>query len=198
MWAHHRRSAVDWRLALRITPGLVTGSLAGTLAVAMMPVAGLKVLFVAYAAWVALRMLRQPAEPKVLRPIPAPAGLTAMAGLIGGVAAMTGTGAATTAIPFMVACSVPMRKAIGTSAALGLPVAVAGTAGFALQGLARLDLPVGCLGLVYLPAVAAIAAMSVLTAPAGALLSHRLPVPVLRRSFAVVLIVVAARTLWSV
>ena len=129
--------------------------------------------------------------------MPAPAGLAAASGLIGGVAAMTGTGAASTAIPFMVAHHVPMRIAIGTSAALGLPVAMAGTVGYALQGLARMDLPAGCVGLVYLPAVVAIAALSLLTVPAGVWLSHRLPVPVLRRSFAVVLIVVAVRTLWG-
>jgi uncharacterized membrane protein YfcA len=194
VWAHHRQSTVDWGFACRLGPGVVTGALGGTLAVALIPAGGLKLLFAAYAVWAAIRMFEF-VQPRTFAHAPGQAGLTAAGGLIGSIAALAGTGAGATAVPFMVACRIPLRTAIGTAAALGIPMAVAGTAGYAMQGLERFDLPAGCLGLVYVPAVAAIAAVSVMTAPLGAKLSHRLPLPVLKRTFAVVLIVVAAKTL---
>ncbi len=89
----------------------------------------------------------------------------------------------------------PLKRAIGTAAANGFPIAVAGTAGYVLNGLRVEGLPEGSLGYVYLPALAIIVAASMPLAPLGARLAHRLPVKRLRIVFALMLFALALRML---
>jgi uncharacterized membrane protein YfcA len=124
--------------------------------------------------------------------------MSGVGGVIGAVSALVGIGGGTLSVPFMVWCNVPLHRAIGTSAAIGFPIAVAGTAGYVVNGLSTAGLPDDSLGNVYLPALAGIAMVSVLTAPLGVRLAHSLPVPKLKRVFAVLLLLVATRMLWGV
>jgi uncharacterized membrane protein YfcA len=100
-------------------------------------------------------------------------------------------------VPFMVWCNLPLHRAIGTSAAIGFPIAVSGTLGYIYNGYNNPHLPIASLGYVNLPALACIASTSVLLAPLGVRLAHRLPVARLKRVFAVFLILVALRMLIS-
>ena len=100
-------------------------------------------------------------------------------------------------MPYLIWCNVPPHRAIGTSAAVGLPIAVGGTIGYIWNGWAHADLPAGSLGFVYLPALGIILLASVLAAPLGARLAHRLPIKVLKRVFAGLLLVLSAKMLWS-
>jgi uncharacterized membrane protein YfcA len=95
----------------------------------------------------------------------------------------------------MVWCNVTVHEAIGTSAAIGFPIAVAGTVGYIVNGLGAADLPAYCLGYVYLPALAGIVAASIFTAPLGVRLAHSLPVGKLKRIFALLLFVMGAKML---
>ena len=97
----------------------------------------------------------------------------------------------------MVACNVGLRNAVATSAALGLPVALAGTIGFVISGLRATGLPAYAIGYVYVPALLAIVAGSVVCAPVGARAAHRWPVAKLRRAFALLLYVLAAYMVWK-
>jgi uncharacterized membrane protein YfcA len=107
---------------------------------------------------------------------------------------MTGAGGAFVSVPFMVACNVPIHNAVATSAALGFPVAVAGTIGYVVNGWS-LGLP-GALGYVYLPALAVVSVASVIAAPRGARTAHRLDVRPLQRAFAVLLYGLASYMLY--
>jgi uncharacterized membrane protein YfcA len=97
----------------------------------------------------------------------------------------------------MVSRNVPMRNAVGTSAALGFPIALANTVGYIVSGSALTALPEGALGYVWLPALAVIGACSVLTAPWGAKVAHRVPVAQLKRVFALLLYCLAAYMLYK-
>jgi hypothetical protein len=90
----------------------------------------------------------------------------------------------------------PMPRAIGTSAALCLPMAAFGLAGFVLAPTPA-ECPSGCSGYVYLPAVAAIGISAVLAAPMGARLTHVLPARALRNLFALFLIAAASSLTWK-
>jgi uncharacterized protein len=92
---------------------------------------------------------------------------------------------------------VPLRRAIGTAAANGLPIAIAGTAGYLIQGWRARSLPDWSVGYVYVPALALVVMTSVAAAPAGARLAHRLPVKRLRVIFALLLYVFAGRMLFG-
>jgi uncharacterized membrane protein YfcA len=90
-----------------------------------------------------------------------------------------------------------MHNAVGTSAAIGFPIAVAGAAGYVLNGLTAASLPDWSLGFVYLPALAGVALASIFTAPIGARLAHSLPVGHLKKVFALLLIVMGSKMLMS-
>ena len=116
----------------------------------------------------------------------------AAGGAIGCVSSMVGAGGGFISVPFMVWSNVSIHNAVGTSAALGFPIAAAGTVGYILAGHAEPALPPGTLGFVYLPALFAIALASVLTAPLGARIAHTLDRRPMQRIFAVLLFLLAA------
>ena len=95
----------------------------------------------------------------------------------------------------MVVCGRPVHQAVGTAAGVGFLIAVPGTIGFALMGIGQADLPPGSIGYVNLPAFAAIAIVSLFTAPLGARLAHSLNELHLRRAFGVYLLLVSGRRL---
>ncbi|MBE0595987.1 MAG: sulfite exporter TauE/SafE family protein, partial [Desulfuromonadales bacterium] len=95
----------------------------------------------------------------------------------------------------LVWCNLPMHHAVGTSAAIGFPIAVAGAAGYVVNGLTVTALPTESLGFVYLPALAGVALASIFTAPLGVRLAHSLPVAPLKKIFALFLLVMGTRML---
>jgi uncharacterized membrane protein YfcA len=113
------------------------------------------------------------------------------------VSSLLGAGGAFISIPYLGRHNVKIHSAVATAAALGLPIAVAGTAGFIFAGLRQPDLPRWSAGYVYLPAMAAIVTASVLAAPAGAALAHRWPAAKLRRAFAALLYALGSYMLWK-
>jgi uncharacterized membrane protein YfcA len=98
----------------------------------------------------------------------------------------------------MIWCNMTVHHAIGTSAAIGFPIAIAGTVGYIFNGWGAAGLPRYSIGYVYLPALIGLVCASVLTAPLGVRLAHSLPVGRLKRVFAVLLLIVATRMLWSI
>jgi uncharacterized membrane protein YfcA len=195
--AHHGRGAVDWQVVRRVTPGILAGTLLGTWLAAQLSTVFLKGFFVAFLYWVALQMLLD-IRPKASRQLPGARTLVGVGGVIGGVSSLVGIGGGSMSVPFLVYCNVSLHNAIGTSSALGFPIAVAGAIGYVANGLAVKSLPTGSLGFVHLPALVGIAGVSMLTAPFGAKLAHRLPVAHLKKGFAILLAVMGTKMLMSV
>ncbi len=192
--AHHARGAVDWQVVRRISAGIVIGTLAGSWVAAQLSTTSLKVFFVIFIYYVATQMLLN-IRPKPSRQIPGTGAMFGVGGVIGWVSSLVGIGGGSLSVPFMVWCNMSMHNSIGTSAAIGLPIALAGAAGYAANGLAAGSLPPWSLGFVYLPALAGVSLASVVTAPLGARLAHSLPVAKLKKSFALLLIVMGTKLL---
>lgn len=196
MRAHHGHGAVRWDIVKAFAPGLVTGTFGGSLAVGLIPTRPLAALFTAIVGYAAATMLLDK-KPKPHRQLPGPLGLFSVAGGIGLVSSLVAAGGGFLSIPFMVFCNVSIHQAVGTSAALGFPIALAGAAGYVLGGMATTGLPTGSFGYVYLPALAGIVTMSMLVAPLGARLAHRLPVRKLKGAFGIFLSLMAAHMLYG-
>lgn len=194
--AHHRRGAVLWPVVARITPGILLGTLVGTWIVAGLSTTFLKGFFVCFLYWVGTQMLLD-IKPKASRDLPGSVGMGGMGGVIGLVSSFVGIGGGTLSVPFLAWCNVPMHTAIGTSSAIGFPIAVAGTIGYIVNGLKVAGLPEGTFGFIHVTALLGLVAASVFTAPMGAKLAHSLPVAKLKRIFAVLLYLVATRMLVS-
>jgi uncharacterized membrane protein YfcA len=109
---------------------------------------------------------------------------------IGLLCGLVGVGGGLLSVPLL-AAYIPVRRAIGTAAALGLPLAATSTAGYMAAGHSQ-ACGSTCLGYVYLPAVLAISLAAVAAAPLGAMLAHRLPALWLKRAFALLLAIVIA------
>lgn len=192
--AHHKRGAVHWAVVRRIAPGILVGTFLGSCVAALLSTGFLKAFFVVFIYYVAFQMLTNK-KPPPARGLPGNIGMFGMGNVIGLVSSLVGIGGGTLSVPFMMWCNLAVHEAIGTSAAIGFPIAVAGTAGYLFNGLHTIGLPDFSLGYIYLPALGGIVAASVFTAPLGARLAHRLPVEKLKRVFAVLLIVVGTRML---
>jgi uncharacterized membrane protein YfcA len=192
--AHHAFGAVDWPVVRAMAPGTLAGSFAAALLTGLVPARPLAIVFTALVFLAATQILLD-LRPRGTRPLPSPARLFAAAAAIGGVSSALSAGGAFMSIPFLAWCGVPLRRAIGSAAAIGFPIAVAGTAGHILQGLRAEGLPAWTLGYVYLPALALIVATSMATAPLGARLAHRLPIKRLRIVFAALMYAMALRML---
>jgi uncharacterized membrane protein YfcA len=192
-WTHHRHGAVAWPLVRRLAPGIVAGTAGGAVIADLIGSDALRSFFAVFLFAVALHMAFG-GLPSGDRALPGRAGMTAAGAVIGAVSALVGIGGGTLTTPFLAWCRVELRRAVATSAACGLPIALTGTAAYLIAGLNESGLPTGS-GYIHWPAAAAVAATSVCTAPLGARLTHRLPVTLLRRLFAVLLAAVAARLL---
>lgn len=196
--AHHRHGAVRWDLVRGLAPGIVLGGVLGGGGIfALIKGQGLAVLFAAFVGFSAVQMLLD-RKPSPTRQMPGWAGQTAAGGGIGLMSGLVGAGGAFVSVPFMVWCNVPLRNAVGTSAALGFPIALASTLGYLIAGWSLPASVPGAFGYLYLPALVIISLASVTLAPLGARTAHRIDVKSLRKLFALLLLALAGTMLYRV
>lgn len=189
--AHHRRGAVLWPVVARLAPGILLGAYAGAWITSKLPGIPLTLLFSAFVFFSSYQMFFN-RKPKPSRTLPGSAGLVGAGGGIGVLAGMVGAGGAFVSVPFMMWCNVAPHNAVATSAALGFPIALAGTVGYIFNGwhvATGLD---WTFGFVYLPAVLVISIASVLSAPLGARVAYNSSTSQLKRAFAVLLLILGA------
>lgn len=194
-WSHHRRGAVRWREAARLVAGIVPGALAGAWLAGRLSGDSLARVFGVFAALMGLYLLagRRPAPH---RELPGGAVLGTSGIGIGAVSAIVGIGGGSLTAPLLMWCNVRAQEAVATAAACGLPLAAAGAAGFVVTGWQAAGLPAGAVGYVYFPALAGVAAASMLTAPLGVRLAHAVAADTLRRLFGLALLGIAAAMIW--
>ena len=189
--AHHKKGAVRWDLVKGLAPGIVLGSLLGSLGIfAVVKGSSLAIFFGCFVGFSATQMFLDK-KPAPTRQMPGFAGQLGAGGLIGLLSGLVGAGGGFISVPIMTWCNVAIHNAVATSAALGFPIAVANVAGYVLSGLSVEGLPEGAFGYIWLPGLVVIAACSVFTAPMGAKAAHKLPVKKLKRIFGSVLYVLA-------
>lgn len=194
MRSHNKRGSIRWDVFRSMVPGILLGGLIGAALASRIPSAALAIAFTTIIYVAATNMILD-RQPHASRQLPQWKGLLGVGAAIGGVSSIAAMGGAFASVPFMVWCNVPMIQAIGTAAALGFPIALAGTTGFIFNGLQDTGLPPWSLGYIYLPAMLGIVFTSMLMAPVGAATAHRLPTRQLKRIFAVLLYLLATRML---
>jgi uncharacterized protein len=190
--AHSRMGGVGWDIVKGMAPGILAGGLlAGAAVFGLLRGRWLAFLFAAFAAFSALQMVLD-RKPRPGRAMPGAAGKFGAGGAIGFASGLVGAGGAFMSVPFMIWCNVPVRLAVGTSAAMGFPIALANTAGYVVAGSHLPPVLPGTVGYLYLPALAIIATASVTIAPWGAKTAHRIDVKRLKRIFAALQVVLAS------
>jgi len=137
-------------------------------------------------------------QPKPTHHLPGAKGLAAFGGLFGLLSSWIGIGGGSLSVPFLVSRNVPMHHAVGTSSALGWPVALVGSVGYLAAGWSSEHLPPGAWGFIYLPAVVILAAATLFFAPLGVKMSHKLPPAQLKKAFGILLLLIAIKMFWQV
>jgi hypothetical protein len=193
--AHHRLGAVVWTKVLLLSPGIMIGAAVGAVVAKHISGDTLRYILIIFLLYVGLQMVFQ-VKPK-------PDGVKQsraldfwVANVIGLLSSIVGIGGGTLTVPYLVNGQMLMRNAVAVASACGIPIAVAGTVSYALLGWNASHLPEWSLGYVYLPIFIGTGLSSIVTAPAGAKLAHRLPAAKLKRYFSLLLFVMAAKLLW--
>lgn len=195
--AHHKKGAVRWDLVKGLAPGIVLGSMVGSLGIfALIKGSSLALLFAAFVGFSATQMFLDK-KPAAARQMPGFAGQVGAGGAIGLISGLVGAGGGFISVPFMAWCNVAIHNAVATSAALGFPIALANVSGYLMSSVGMDGLPPYSLGYLWLPALGVIASCSVLMAPVGASAAHKLPVKKLKRVFAALLYALAFYMLYK-
>ncbi len=196
--AHHGKGNVDWPLLKRWAPFMVLGVLLGSYLVTVVSGHYFSILFGVLAVLVALNMLLRANAPPLAQSLPGMAGQGIMGSFIGFFSVMCGIGGGTLGVPTLTSCNYPAHRAVGTAAAFGLLIALPGALMMLLQGTTPADAPMGTYGLVNVPGLIAIVPLTVLFAPIGASLGAKLNGALLKKIFAVVLVITGVRMLIQV
>ncbi len=195
--AHHRRGAVMMDVVRLWAVPIMLASLAGALMARVYSGDVLRMIFGVVALLVAINIVL-PLQKMLmgnLRDSPMTHRISAV--VVGYISALMGIGGGSLSVPTLAAFGHPMHKAVGTGAALGVLIAVPGTLGFLISGWGASNLPPFTIGYINLPALVLIGATATFMAPIGAALAHRLDQVVLKRVFAVYLIVIGGRMIWQ-
>lgn len=193
--AHHRLGSVVWAKVFSLSPAIMVGAATGAVVAKQISAEYLRLILVIFLLYVGVQMALQ-VKPK--------AGATkqskfldALVGMvIGLLSAIVGIGGGTLTVPYLVYGQYTMRQAVAVASACGLPIAIVSTISYVLLGWHDPRLPEWCLGYVYLPAFLGTALSSMVTAPLGAKLAHKLPAATLKRYFSLLLFIMAAKLLW--
>ncbi|EQC50165.1 sulfite exporter TauE/SafE [Bacteriovorax sp. BSW11_IV] len=196
VYAHHKKNNVSWNLVLKLGIGIVIGTASGGFLSHILSAKTLAIIFACYISFVSMKMWFGLNSEGVRRSVPLLV-YNCVGFIIGFKSALLGIGGGTISIPFLTYSGEPMKKAVGVSAALGLPIAFVGAITYAMNGQSVAGLPEHSFGFIYVPALVGIVLTSSIFARFGAALSHKLPQDKMRKGFALFLMVVAIKTIIS-
>ncbi len=195
---HHSIGAVNWAVVKAITPGIIIGTLGGATLAGTLTSQLLSIIFIVFIFYAATQMLLK-LSPKPNRQLPGRIGMVAAGGLIGTLSSLVAIGGGLLSIPFLTLCNVKLHHAIGTAAAIGFPIAVAGTMGYVINGMMQSQsLPEYSLGYIYLPALGWLILASMITAPLGARTTHTTQTATLKKIFVVLLYCLGFKMLYRI
>lgn len=193
--SHLKRHIPFWAIYKQLMPGIIVGATGGAVLAHFLRSNTLGVIFGIVVLLVAVKMLFEGKRPDGHR-LPGRIGMASAGVVIGAKSGLLGLGGGTLTIPFLNYCNVSMRKAIVVSSATSLTVAITGSISYAIAGMGIVPMKHWMIGYIYWPAWIVVALGSVLFAPLGVYWSHKLPVLILKRIFAVFLLLVGVHMLF--
>lgn len=197
MYGHHLNKNIDWAIIKKIVLFLLIGAFTGSFVSKDLATDTLELIFAAYVVIVSIKMFLEVKIERELRETSSV--LYSIVGfIIGFKSTILGIGGGTISIPFLTWRGQPMKVAVGVSATLGIPIALAGATSYMYNGYGISELPKYSLGYVYLPAVVGVTLTSSFFARIGAKLSHRLPQDKMKKGFAIFLMIVAVKMIYQI
>lgn len=194
--AQHRRKAIDWQTVKAMLIGTAVGTLSGATIAGYIPSKPLQIFFIVFCYAIAIKTFFY-RQPKAVRTLPSTLGLAGMGSGVGLISSLLGIGGGVLNVPFLLFCSVPIKNAVGVSAAITFFIGLFGFVGYAFSGWSADSLPPYSLGYCNLPMMASFAATAMIFAPLGVKVSHRLSESMLKKCFVTLVLTVATKMLWE-
>jgi uncharacterized membrane protein YfcA len=201
--AHHANGAVVWPLVKLMSLGVIFGTFSATFIASMISSKALAIFFACFMGYVAIQMLssaksskHQDNQSSTHHEINQVELMLASIG-IGSISAIVSIGGGSITVPYLTWRKIALKKAIGTSAAIGFPLSIAGSLGYLLSGWSHTPSIPYTYGFINLPAVLVISITSFFAAPIGANLTQKLPVTTLKKIFALLLTLLSLKMLWN-
>lgn len=192
IYVHHKKGAINWSLASKLSIGMLFGGLIGAYFAEFFTGERLQQIFALYSLTVALQMWFS-WQPKAAFVLPQKMGLAALGSSIGMVSGLFGIAGGSLVVPMLTLYRVKITEAIATSAVTGFPIALSGTLGYLIMGWNNSALPDNSVGYIYLPATLGIIISSTIFAKLGAKLTHSLDAQKLKKAFSIILLLVALK-----
>lgn len=194
-YSHYRSGLQERFWVVRVLPGLSIGAMVGAFLVTAIDPHWLKVFFSTVLVVLAVRMAMPPAAQKAQTGRIKQRWLSLGSTIIGVISGLVGIGGGALTVPFLQRCGLSVRQAIAISSLGSFIIGCSAVFIFVIKGYIS-GVAHGALGIIHVPAWLTISIASVLCAPLGAKLAHSLPVKLLRRIFAIFLIVVAIKLIF--
>lgn len=187
---HHKHGNIVWSAVKVLAPTIMLTTFISGLFIGKLDKSVSSKIFACLVVYLAIKMILSIKPKEVIKT------LTYQASVVGGIliglaSSAAGIGGGGFIVPFLNSRGIEMKKAIGSSAFCGMLLGLAGMLSFMLGGWNIENMPDYSIGYVYFPAVLSITATSFFTSKLGATTTTKLPVPVLKRYFALLLIVIA-------
>ncbi len=195
--AHHAKQSVLWSVVKKMVLGIFIGTFLATFMVVHSSTIYLALFFSIFMIFVALQMFINK-KPKPSRKLAGNWGLFSAGTIIGAVSALVSIGGGSLTVPYLTWQNIDIKKAIGTSSAIGFPIAISGTLGYLINSESIQISNMNTLGYIYFPAVLCISMTSILSAPLGVKLVHQLPVAMIKKIFAILLILLSLKMLLTI
>ena len=193
--SHAKKGNVDNTLLKSWALFILLGVLLGSGLVTKVDGRWLTTLFGVIATLSALNMLFRSHKSAIAQSLPGAKGQSVIAGCNGFFSSMVGIGGGTLSVPILTMYNYPAHKAVGTAAAIGLLISLPAALTLLIFGTTPGDAPIGTIGLVNLVGFVCIVPLTVLFAPVGAGIAAKLDGNLLKKIFAVVLLITGVRML---
>ena len=197
-YEHHKQKAILWPVGHSFAPGILIGAFIGVFVADSLSSSMLRFIFGSFEILVAIQIwfdLRPKTKNINQDKLPRKSTFILTGTSIGIVSTILGIGGGTLTIPFLLWCNYQIRNAVAISSACSIPIALVATITFIIASLDNSDVFVNSIGYLYWPAAFIIMIMTIFFAPIGAYLAHHLPVEILKRSFAILLMLVGIKML---
>ncbi|KEO58605.1 sulfite exporter TauE/SafE family protein [Thioclava indica] len=191
--AHSKRGAVDWQTLRQWVVPIAIGAVIGVLVVHQLSTSTMQIIFAILVFIIASYMMFGKSSWRISDGLPGGWFRAWFGPLMGFLSVLLGIGGGSIGTPMQTLHGVPIHRAVATSAGFGVTIALPSAIGFLLTPVP--DAPWGSIGAINIPAFLIVIAMTMITAPMGAALAHKLDPKKLKRVFAVFLMLVALNML---
>ena len=194
--AQQKKKAIEWNIVKLMVPGILVGTFLATFIASKLDSFYLSLIFSLFMFYSAMQMFIDK-KPKVESGLFSKKTQVLSGSLIGGLSALVSIGGGILSVPYLVMQNIDIRRAIATSSAIGVPIAVAGTFGYILNGLDSTSFSDYSIGYVNLAAFLCVSVASFLTAPIGVMLVHKIEVKLMKKLFAILPLVLSIKMIYS-